>query len=76
MSMVSKCFWSHFENKTDRSEISEVSKFNYLKEMLKLKVRTLIDGLPFTTESMKELKVLSSQNTATAVKLQMLTSKG
>lgn len=56
MSMVSKCFWSHFENETDRSEISEVSKFNYLKEMLKLKVRTLIDGLLFTTERYETAK--------------------
>ena len=46
-------FWSQFENEIDRSEISQVSKFNYLKEMLKPKVRTLIHGLPFTTEGYK-----------------------
>lgn len=49
-------FWSQFDNETDRSEISEVSKFNYLKEMLKLKVRTLIDELPFTTERYERAK--------------------
>ena len=43
-------FWSQFENEIDRSETSKISKFDYLKEMLKPKVRSFIDRLPFTTE--------------------------
>lgn len=34
-------FWSHFENEIDQSEISQVSKFNYLKEMLNWKLESL-----------------------------------
>ena len=41
--------WSHFENEIDRSEISQVSKFNYFKGILKPKFRILIDGHPFKT---------------------------
>ena len=34
----------------DRAEVAQVTKFSYLKELLEPKVRTTIDGLPFTTE--------------------------
>lgn len=34
-------FWSHFENEIDQSEIPQVSKFNYLKEMLNWKLESL-----------------------------------
>ena len=57
-------FWSQFKNEIYRSEISQISKFNLLKEMLKPKVRTLIDGLSFTTKDMTELIRFSRQNTA------------
>lgn len=43
-------FWSQFENEIDRSETSKISKFDYLKELLKPKVRSFIDRFPFTTE--------------------------
>ena len=41
-------FWSQFESEIDRAELAQVTKFNYLKEMLKPKVRNLVDELPFT----------------------------
>ena len=43
-------FWSQFENEIDQFEISQVSKFNYHKEMLKPKVRTNSDQFPFTAD--------------------------
>ena len=39
-------FWNQFETEIDKSKLSPVSKFCYLKEMLIPRVRILIDGLP------------------------------
>ena len=41
-------FWNQFETEID--QVSPISKFSYLKELLVSKVRLLIDGLPFTFE--------------------------
>jgi chromosome segregation ATPase len=49
-------FWSQFETEVDRAEIAQVTKFSYLKELLEPKVRTTIDGLPFTTEGYERAK--------------------
>ena len=49
-------FWSQLESETDREELAQVTKFNYLKEMLKHKVRNLVDELPFTTEGYERAK--------------------
>ena len=35
-------------SETDKAKIGPVSKFSYLKELLILRVRVLIDSLPFT----------------------------
>ena len=43
-------FWNRFKSEIDRSELSTVSKFSYLKELIFPKVRVTIDGLPFTSE--------------------------
>ena len=43
-------FWNQFETEIDQVQISPISKFSYLKELLVPKVRLLIDGLPFTSE--------------------------
>lgn len=49
--------WSQFESKIDRSELSQVSKFSYLKEMLKPKIRAFAaDRFPFTTEGYEKAK--------------------
>ena len=42
----------------DKSSPPEVTKFSYLKELLVLKVRNLIDGLPFTAEGYHKAKDL------------------
>ena len=49
-------FWIQFEYEIDRSEFPQVTKFSFLKEMLKPKVRVLVDGLPFTTEGYDRAK--------------------
>ena len=43
-------FWNQFEAEIDLSEVAAITKFSYLKELVNPKVKTAIDGLPFTTE--------------------------
>ena len=43
-------FWNQFETEINQVQISPLSKFSYLKELLAPKVRLLIDGLAFTSE--------------------------
>ena len=43
-------FWGQFKSVIDESSAPEVTKFSYLKELVNLKVRNLIDGLQFTPE--------------------------
>ena len=49
-------FYSQFEIEIDRSRLASVSKFSYLKELVVPQVRSLIDGLPFTTEGYERAK--------------------
>ena len=49
-------FWNQFESDIEKSELSPMSKFSYLKELVSLKVRSLIDGLPFTIEGYTRAK--------------------
>ena len=50
------CFWNQFKSDIDKTEIGPVSKLSYLKELLILRVRLLIDGLPFTSEGYSRAK--------------------
>ena len=49
-------FWNQFETEIDQVQISPISKFSYLKELLVPKVRLLTDGLPFTSEGYAKVK--------------------
>ena len=51
-------FWGQFETQIDKSSTPEVTKFSYLKELVDLKVRNLIDGLPLTPEGYNKAKDL------------------
>ena len=51
-------FWGQFERQIDESSAPEVTKFSCLKELVNLKVRNLIDGLPFTPEGCQKVKDL------------------
>ena len=56
-------FWNQFEAEIDRAEVAAVTKFSYLKELVDPKVKTAIDGLPFTTEGYQRAKnILESKN--------------
>ena len=49
-------FWGQFEAEIDKSDINQVAKFSYLKELLVPKVRAVIDGLPFNSEGYTRAK--------------------
>ena len=49
-------FWHQYETQIDKSGLSPISKFSYLKELLAPKARVLIDGLPFTTKGYERAK--------------------
>ena len=51
-------FWNTFEVEIDTTELPSVSKFGYLKELLEPKVRSEIEGLPFSTEGYERAKNL------------------
>ena len=46
-------FWGQFTAEIDVADISQITKFSYLKQLLELQVRPSIDGLPLTTEGYK-----------------------
>ena len=50
-------FWSKFETWNYFADITTVSKFSYLKKLVILKVRGLIDGLPFDVEEPEREKI-------------------
>ncbi len=51
-------FWGQFEAQIDKSSVDAVTKFSYLKELVEVKVRRLIDRLPFNEEGYSKAKVL------------------
>ena len=53
---------NQYETQIDKSGISPISKFSYLKELLAPKAPALIDGLPFTTEGYERAKVILKSN--------------
>ena len=49
-------FWGQFTAEIDATDVSQITKFSYLKELLEPQVRSTIDGLPFTTEGYERAK--------------------
>ena len=49
-------FWSQFQTEIDKTEIGQVAKFSYLKELVISNVRLSIDGLPFSKEGHERAK--------------------
>ena len=43
-------FWNQFKAEIDSFNISAITKFSYLKELVDPKVRSMIDALPFNSE--------------------------
>ena len=55
-------FWNKYVAEVDSTDLTPVTKFAYLKELLVPKVRSDIDGLPFTTEGYQRAKnILESE---------------
>ena len=48
-------FWSQFEAGIDKTDIGQVAKLSYLKELLIPKVRRTIDGFLSPPKAMNEL---------------------
>ena len=49
-------FWNQFKVEIDETDIPQVSKFSYLKELIIPKVRQAVDGLPFSSEGYERAK--------------------
>ena len=49
-------FWSQFEAEIDKAEIAGVTKYSYLKKLVDPKIRTEIDGLPYSSEGYERAK--------------------
>ena len=63
-------FGINFCSEIDSTDLPQVTKFAYLKELVLSKVRADIDGLPFSTEGyMKGQKTFSSQSMGRLQKL-------
>ena len=56
-------FWNKFVAEIDSTDLSPVTKFAYLKELVEPKIRAGIDGLPPTTEGYSRAKgILESEH--------------
>ena len=53
-------FWSQFEEEVDKSNVSQVTKFSFLKKLLLPRVRLLVDRLPFNSEGYERAKNILS----------------
>ncbi|XP_028415664.1 uncharacterized protein LOC114539027 [Dendronephthya gigantea] len=49
-------FWNQFECEIDKADVAAVTKFSYLKELVGPKVKSSLDGLPFSTEGYERAK--------------------
>ncbi|XP_046843130.1 uncharacterized protein LOC124437166 [Xenia sp. Carnegie-2017] len=49
-------FWNQFSETIDKSNISNVTKFSYLRELLEKHVKYSIEALPFTSEGYNRAK--------------------
>ena len=49
-------FWGQFAAEVDATNVPQITKFSYLKELLEPQVRSSIDGLLFTTEGYERAK--------------------
>ena len=55
-------FWGQFRSQIEESRVDPVTKFSYLKELVEIKVRKSIDGLPFTKEGYERAKEILEKN--------------
>ena len=55
-------FWGQFDVEIDRSNLTLVTKFSYLKEFVNPKVRILIDGCHLLQRDIIEAKLFLARN--------------
>ncbi|XP_068707690.1 uncharacterized protein [Montipora foliosa] len=55
-------FWNQFKAEIDSADVPQITKFSYLKELLEPRVRTTVDGLPFTIEGYERAKSILNTN--------------
>ena len=63
-------FWNQFDIEVDNAGIAEISKFNYLLELVRDKPREDILGLPHTADGYKEAKRILVENYGKDIKVQ------
>ena len=51
-------FWNQFKAEIDSTNISSITKFSYLKEMMSPQATSLINGLPFSAEGYERAKLI------------------
>ena len=51
-------FWNQFETEIDKSNITQVAKLSYLRELLMPNARVMIEGLPFSSEGYEGAKAI------------------
>ena len=51
-------FWNQFETEIDKSNITQVAKLSYLRELLMPNARVMIEGLPFSSEGYERAKAI------------------
>ena len=62
-------FWKQFRVEVDGSNLSDISKFNYLIELVKGKAKDCILGLPHTSEGYVEAKKILEVNFGKNIKV-------
>lgn len=51
-------FWNQFEAEINRADVATVRKYFNLQELVEPKVRSCIEGLPFSTEGYERAKTI------------------
>lgn len=51
-------FWNQYETEIDKSNITQVAKLSYWRELLVPSAKVLIEGLPFTSEGYERAKTI------------------
>ena len=67
-------FWKQFPTIIDSQNISPITKFSYLKEHSDSKVKTSIDGLPFTEKGYGKVKKILVEKYANESKIQLIST--
>ena len=68
-------FWGQFSETTDKTSVTPITKFTYLRELVDKKVGRTIEALPFTTKDITVQKAFCNRGLARNTKLSRPTPK-